>query len=38
MRVFMDAYNFWVPLVLCLAILGCGFMLGCIWKGERAGS
>lgn len=23
-----SAYAWWVPLVLCLAILGCGFMLG----------
>lgn len=29
----MGVYNWWIPLGLSLAILGCGFMLGWIARG-----
>lgn len=34
MRVLFDAYAMWIPLGLCLSILGCGIMLGWMARGE----
>lgn len=34
MRALFDAYAMWIPLGLCLSILGCGIMLGWMARGE----
>lgn len=34
MRVLFDAYSMWIPIGLSLSILGCGFMLGWMARGE----
>lgn len=36
-RVLFDVYAMWVPLALCLSLLGCGFMLGWMAKDEWGG-